>query len=59
MLYVYAQDYYGNTTAQQYVLVGFDASGNAQYRKAIFKDKTKLKRIGCKGTETFAKSDSI
>ena len=44
MLYVYAQDYYGNTTAQQYVLVGFDASGNAQYRKAIFKDKTKLKR---------------
>ncbi len=39
MLYVYAQDYYGNTTAQQYVLVGFDASGNAQYRKAIFKDK--------------------
>lgn len=44
MLYVYAQDYYGNTTAQQYVLVGFDASGNAQYKKAIFKDKTKLKR---------------
>ena len=44
MLYVYAQDYYGNTTAQQYVLVGFDASGNAQYNKAIFKDKTKLKR---------------
>ena len=44
MLYVYAQDYYGNTTAQQYVLVGFDASGNAQYEKAIFKDKTKLKR---------------
>lgn len=44
MLYVYAQDYYGNTTAQQYVLVGFDASGNAQYTKAIFKDKTKLKR---------------
>lgn len=25
-------------------LVGFDASGNAQYEKAIFKDKTKLKR---------------
>lgn len=44
MLYVYAQDYYGNTTAQQYVLVGFDASGNAQYKKAIFKDKTRLKR---------------
>lgn len=44
MLYVYAQDYYGNTTAQQYVLVGFDASGNAQYNKAIFEDKTKLKR---------------
>lgn len=44
MLYVYAQDYYGNTTAQQYVLVGFDASGNAQYNKAIFKDKTQLKR---------------
>lgn len=44
MLYVYAQDYYGNTTAQQYVLVGFDASGNAQYKKAIFKDNTKLKR---------------
>lgn len=44
MLYVYAQDYYGNTTAQQYVLVGFDASGNAQYKKASFKDKTKLKR---------------
>ena len=44
MLYVYAQDYYGNTTAQQYVLVVFDASGNAQYEKAIFKDKTKLKR---------------
>lgn len=44
MLYVYAQDYYGNTTAHQYVLVGFDASGNAQYKKAIFKDKTKLKR---------------
>lgn len=44
MLYVYAQDYYGNTTAQQYVLVGFDASGNAQYKKAIFKDKAKLKR---------------
>lgn len=44
MLYVYAQDYYGNTTAQQYVLVGFDASGNAQYRKAIFEDNTRLKR---------------
>lgn len=44
MLYVYAQDYYGNTTAQQYVLVGFDASGNAQYKKASFRDKTKLKR---------------
>ena len=37
MLYVYAQDYYGNTTAQQYVLVGFDASGNAQYKKASLK----------------------
>lgn len=44
MLYVYAQDYYGNTTAQQYVLVGFDASGNAQYKKAIFNDGTKIKR---------------
>ena len=44
MLYVYAQDYYGNTTAQQYVLVGFDASGNAQYKKAIFEDNTRLKR---------------
>lgn len=44
MLYVYAQDYYGNMTAQQYVLVGFDASGNAQYKKASFRDKTKLKR---------------
>ena len=44
MLYVYAQDYYGNTTAQQYVLVGFDASGNAQYKKASFEDNTKLKR---------------
>lgn len=44
MLYVYAQDYYGNTTAQQYVLVGFDASGNAQYKKASFRDKTRLKR---------------
>lgn len=44
MLYVYAQDYYGNTTAQQYVLVGFDASGNAQYRKASFENNKRLKR---------------
>ena len=44
MLYVYAQDYYGNTTAQQYVLVGFDASGNAQYRKASFENNIRLKR---------------
>lgn len=44
MLYVYAQDYYGNTTAQQYVLVGFDASGNAQYKKASFKNNIRLKR---------------
>ena len=44
MLYVYAQDYYGNTTAQQYVLVGFDASGNAQYKKASFENNTRLKR---------------
>ena len=44
MLYVYAQDYYGNTTAQQYVLVGFDASGNAQYKKASFENNIRLKR---------------
>lgn len=44
MLYVYAQDYYGNTTAQQYVLVGFDASGNAQYKKASFENNKRLKR---------------
>lgn len=44
MLYVYAQDYYGNTTAQQYVLVGFDASGNAQYKKASFENNRRLKR---------------
>lgn len=44
MLYVYAQDYYGNTTAQQYVLVGFDASGNAQYKKASFENNKRLER---------------
>lgn len=44
MLYVYAQDYYGNTTAQQYVLVGFDASGSAQYKKASFENNKRLKR---------------
>ena len=45
MLYLFAQDYYGNTTAQQYVQVGFDASGNAQYKKVSFDDGTTEKRI--------------
>lgn len=39
MLYVYAQDYYGNTTAQQYVLVGFVASGKHSTRKQFLKIK--------------------
>ena len=44
MFYVYVQDYYGNTTAAQYVQVSFDATGGGLYKKVSFEDGKKITR---------------
>ena len=56
MFYVYVQDYYGNTTAAQYVQVSFDATGGGLYKKVSFEDGKKItRRLVVKGDKLTAK----
>lgn len=56
MFYVYVQDYYGNTTAAQYVQVSFDATGGGLYKKVSFVDGKKItRRLVVKGDKLTAK----
>ena len=45
MLYIFAQDAYGNTTAIQYVPVTFDATEGGAHKKTAFDDNTTIKSM--------------